>query len=46
MKLTELVGVVAPLEAVSVTVAVQVVALPVLTELGAHETLVDVASPL
>jgi hypothetical protein len=44
VKLTDPVGVVAPVEAVSVTVAVQVVALPVLSDAGEHETPVDVGS--
>ena len=44
VKLTDPVGVVAPDEAVSVTVAVHVDALPVATELGEQLTLVDVGS--
>ena len=44
VKLTVPVGVLAPLDWVSVTVAVQVVAVPVLTELGEHaREVVDVA---
>jgi len=43
-KLTVPVGVLAPLDAVSVTVAVHVVALPVTTEAGEHPTLVEVGS--
>ena len=44
VKLTVPVGVLAPLDAVSVTVAVQVVALPVATDVGEHATCVDVGS--
>ena len=44
VKLTVPVGVLAPLELVSVTVAVHVVALPVATDVGEHATLVDVGS--
>ena len=44
VKLTAAVGVLAPLDAVSVTVAVQVVALPVATDEGEQPTLVDVGS--
>jgi hypothetical protein len=44
VKLTVPVGVVAPLVAVSVTVAVHDVALPTTTDVGEHATLVDVES--
>ena len=44
LKLTVPGGALAPLNAVSVTVAVQVLALPVVTEFGEQATLVDVAS--
>jgi hypothetical protein len=44
VKLTEPVGVLAPLDAVSVTVAVHDVPVPTVTDDGEHETLVDVAS--
>jgi hypothetical protein len=46
VKLTVPVGVLAPLEAVSVTVAVHVDALPVLTDPGEQDTPVDVGSPV
>jgi len=44
VKLTDPVAVVAPLDAVSVTVAVHVVAFATLTDAGEHETPVDVES--
>ncbi len=44
VKLTDPVGVLAPLDAVSVTVAVHDVALPVLTDAGEQATAVDVGS--
>jgi hypothetical protein len=44
VKLTDPVGVVAPLDAVSVTVALHVVAFATLTDAGEHEAPVDVES--
>ena len=44
VKLTVPVGVLAPLAAVSVTVAVHVAAVPVVTVVGEHATVVDVGS--
>jgi hypothetical protein len=44
LKLTDPVGVLAPLEGVSVTIAVHVVALPNVSDVGEQATLVEVGS--